>query len=58
MLGYLETPTPVRRYEWEHPGELLHVDVKCLARIVRVGHRIHSNRSLRVYGAGWEYVPR
>jgi hypothetical protein len=46
----------VRRYEWAHPGELVHVDVKRLARIVRVGHRIHGNRSVRVHGAGWEYV--
>ena len=55
-LAMLE-PTPVvRRYEWARPGELVHIDVKRLARIVRVGHRIHGNRSLRVYGAGWEYV--
>jgi len=25
-----------------HPGELVHVDVQRLARIVRVGHRIHA----------------
>ena len=31
----------------------VHVDVKRLARIVRVGH---GNRSLRVYGAGREYA--
>ena len=31
---------PVRRYEWPHPGDLLHVDVKKLGRIGRVGHRI------------------
>ena len=43
----------VRRYEWAHPGELVHVDVKRRARIVRVGHRIHGNRSVRVHGAGW-----
>jgi len=55
-LRLLDPAPPVRRYEWAHPGELVHVDVKRLARIVRVGHRIHGNRSLRVYGAGWEYV--
>ena len=32
------------------------MDIKRLARIVRVGHRIQGNRQLRVYGAGWEYV--
>lgn len=55
-LAPLDVQPPVRRYEWAHPGELVHIDVKRLARIVRVGHRIHGNRSLRVYGAGWEYV--
>jgi transposase InsO family protein len=55
-LAALEARPPVQRYEWAHPGELVHLDVKRLARIVRVGHRIHGNRSLRVYGAGWEYV--
>jgi transposase InsO family protein len=55
-LTHLDARPPVQRYEWACPGELVHVDVKRLARIVRVGHRIHGNRSLRVYGAGWEYV--
>ena len=51
-------PEPVVRYERARPGELLHVDVKKLGRIRRVGHRItgrgpgtHGGR-----GAGWEYV--
>ena len=48
-------PTP-RRYERERPGELVHLDVKPLARIHRVGHRIHGDRSKRVYGAGWEFA--
>ncbi len=26
-------PVPVRRYEWPRPGDLLHVDIKPLARI-------------------------
>lgn len=55
-LGLLDPTVPIQRYEWARPGDLVHVDVKRLARIVRVGHRIHGNRSLRVYGAGWEYV--
>jgi len=33
-----------------------HVDTKKLARIARVGHRIHGDRSTRVYGVGWEFV--
>jgi transposase InsO family protein len=47
---------PVKRYERAHPGELLHVDVKKLGRIGRVGHRIHGDRTTRVRGIGWEYV--
>jgi transposase InsO family protein len=35
---------------------LLHVDTKKLARIARVGHRIHGDRRTRVYGVGWEFV--
>ena len=38
------------------PGELLHLDTKKLARIRRIGHRIHGDRSKRVYGAGWEFA--
>ena len=55
-LARLTPPAPVVRYERSRPGELVHIDIKPLARIVRVGHRIHGNRSTRVYGAGWEYV--
>lgn len=47
---------PVVRYERAHPGELVHLDIKPLARILRVGHRIHGDRRTRVAGAGWEYV--
>ena len=55
-LGPVEPLEPVKRYERAHPGELLHVDVKKLGRIGRVGHRIHGDRSTRVRGIGWEYV--
>ena len=36
--------------------ELLHLDVKKLARIGRVGHRITGDRRVRTRGLGWEYV--
>lgn len=49
-------PVAVRRYERERPGELLHVDIKSLGRIGRVGHRIHGDRRTRVRGIGWEHV--
>ena len=51
------SPAPVyRRYERAEAGELLHLDVKKLARIAQVGHRIHADRSSRVRGIGWEYL--
>ena len=46
----------VVRYERQRPGELIHLDIKKLARIVRVGHRITGDRRDTVDGAGWEYV--
>jgi transposase InsO family protein len=55
-LARLTPPTPVTRYEWAHPGELVHLDVKPLARIAGVGHRIHGDRRARVKGIGWEYA--
>ncbi len=55
-LSMLEPKPAVRRYERERPGELVHLDTKPLARIHRVGHRIHGDRSLRVRRAGWEYA--
>jgi transposase InsO family protein len=57
-LSKLE-PVPVyRRYERAEPGELLHLDVKKLGRIVKVGHRITGNWQGRdrTHGPGWEYL--
>jgi transposase InsO family protein len=47
-----------RRYEREHPGDLLHVDVKKLGRIPEGGGwRVHGRREeVRGYGIGWDYV--
>ena len=48
---------PVRRYERERPGELLHLDIKKLGRIGGFfGHRITGDRTRGRRGAGWEYV--
>jgi transposase InsO family protein len=45
------------RYERERPGELVHVDIKKLGRIIRPGHRITGDRSSRAKGkAGWQYL--
>ena len=61
-LSALEPAEPVRRYEREHPGELIHIDIKKLGKIDGIGHRItgdrrgQSNRRARGEGLGWEYV--
>ena len=55
-LKNLDPKEPVRRYQRDHPGELIHVDIKKLGRIGRVGHRIHGDRTTRVRGIGWEFV--
>jgi transposase InsO family protein len=54
----LEPAEPVRRYEREHPGELIHIDIKKLSRFDRVGHRITGDRrgQSNSRGVGWEYV--
>jgi transposase InsO family protein len=55
-LSKLEPAPPVRRYERARPGELLHLDVKKLGRILQVGHRISGNRRVRGRAGGWEFV--
>ena len=56
-LWRLEPLEPANRYEKQRPGELVHVDVKKLARIGgQAGHRVHGDRRTRRRGIGWEYV--
>jgi transposase len=69
-LSRLEAPEPPNRYQRRHPGELLHIDVKKLARIPAwgAGHRVHGNKALqrkptktnaagqREGQIGWEFV--
>ncbi len=55
-LAHLTPRGPVVRYERTRPGELVHLDIKPLARILRVGHRIHGDRARKVEGAGYEYA--
>ena len=59
----LEPAQPIRRYERENPGELIHIDIKKLGRFERVGHRITGDRTgqsnrrgTKLGGTGWEYV--
>ena len=55
-LPAVEAPPTGRRYEWERPGQLLHVDIKKLGRIDGIGHRITGDRRRRTRGIGWEFV--
>jgi len=52
----LDPPPVIQRYEWPHAGDLLHVDIKPLARIAAVGHRIHGDQSKKRRGVGYEYA--
>jgi len=56
-IAALEPAEPVRRYEREKPGELIHIDIKKLGRFDRIGHRITGDRRQgNSRGAGWEFV--
>jgi transposase InsO family protein len=55
-LSKLEPAPAVQRYERARPGELLHLDVKKLGRILSVGHRITGERIETHRKAGWEFV--
>jgi transposase len=47
---------PVRRYERERPGELIHVDTKKLVRFYVVGKRILKDDVQRNRHAGWQHL--
>jgi transposase InsO family protein len=50
-------PEEVIRYEHACPGDLIHVDIKKLGRILHPGHRVTGDRSKRAKGkAGWQYL--
>jgi transposase InsO family protein len=57
-LKALEPAEPVRRYEREHPGELIHIDIKKLGKFNKIGHRITGDRTGQSNnrGVGWEFV--
>ena len=62
----LDPPEPPNRYERRRPGELIHIDIKKLGRILKPGHRVTGRRKQakttytadgrRVGDAGWEFV--
>ena len=55
-LAELEPARPENRYEHPQPGDLLHLDIKKLARFRQPGHRVTGNRQINSDGVGWEYV--
>ncbi len=58
-LSALEPAEPIRRYECEKPGELIHLDIKNLGRIGSVGHRASPDdipAPSTVTTVGWEFV--
>ena len=52
----LEPTVPIVRYEHPAPGDLLHIDIKKLARIHKPGHRLTGNPQDETRGAGWEFL--
>jgi transposase InsO family protein len=55
-IRMLEPKIPIVRYEHPAPGDLLHVDIKKLARIHKPGHRLTGNPQDETRGAGWEFL--
>jgi transposase InsO family protein len=57
-IAALEPAEPVRRYERDSPGEMIHVDIKKLGKFNQIGHRITGDRSGQSNnrGVGWEFV--
>jgi len=55
-LSALDPPAAPRRYVWDHPGDLLHLDIKQLGRFHAPGHRVTGRRTKESRGIGWEYL--
>jgi transposase InsO family protein len=55
-MRHLDPLPPRVRYEHPTPGDLLHLDIKKLARFHSPGHRIHGDHKRHSKGVGWEYV--
>lgn len=55
-IRMLEPALPIVRYEHPAPGDLLHIDIKKLARIHKPGHRLTGNPQDETRGAGWEFL--
>ncbi|MGB8636438.1 MAG: IS481 family transposase [Rhodanobacteraceae bacterium] len=55
-LAALEPAPPIERYEHDAPGDLVHLDIKKLAKFREPGHRVTGIPSKRSRGIGWEFV--
>jgi transposase InsO family protein len=55
-LRFLVPPPPVIRYQRQHPGELIHLDIKKLGRFARPGARMTGNPRDYTPSAGYEFV--
>jgi transposase InsO family protein len=55
-LSDLDPPPAPNRYERAKPGELLHIDIKRLAGIRGVGHRITGDRSQRARRVPYDFT--
>jgi transposase InsO family protein len=55
-IRMLEPAPVIVRYEHPAPGDLLHIDIKKLARIHKPGHRLTGNPQDETRGAGWEFL--
>ena len=53
-LADLDPPPAPCRYERATAGELLHIDIKRLAGIRGIGHRITGDRQHKARGVGWD----
>jgi len=59
----LEPKEPERRYEYENPGDMIHLDIKKFGKFDRPGHRVTGDRrgqsnprARKQGGYGWEYM--
>jgi transposase InsO family protein len=55
-LELLDPKPAVQRYEHEHPGDLVHLDIKRLVRFWRPGHRVTGSRLGASDGAGYQFL--
>lgn len=53
-LKYIDPPPAYKRYEYAAPGELVHIDIKKIARFSRVGHRITKDPRRRSRLVGYD----